>query len=271
MTQLRFKKLWIVIGLLWLPFLPQVPGCTMANMPKVGRIVDATTGKGMPDVTVIAAAHFFSQAAFSSNAYSPYRIITHTDSNGYYWIPSTWAYLAFAMPWQEPRLTWVVTAFKPDYAIVGDEKAWSEFDKFGAPVYLPRSTGVSPPALWLGWIIKVNPIRMTPIQLNLKETAVYYAQVKSVGRGLNWNDPEEIAIRKEGYDFFLPKACSIDPVEIMDSTEAGAIMEFAVNLDSAYQRLKELEPETIGKEIYARPKYKAGSICQVMYAGGEAP
>ncbi len=268
MTQLRFKKLWIVIGLLWLPFLPQVPGCTMANMPKGGRIVDATTGKGMSDVTVIAAAHFFSQAAFSSNAYSPYRIITHTNSNGYYWIPSTWAYLAFAFPWQEPRLTWVVTAFKPDYAIVGDEKAWSEFDKFGAPVYLPRSTGVSPPALWLGWIVKVDPIQMQQVQLGLKEAAVYYRSIIITGRVEHPEEPEEIQLRKHAYQDLLPRVCSEDSNVEFDYSTLSGLTSIVPNRREFLARSKLFVPDIWPKEIYAHPKYRAGEVCEAMKVGG---
>src|ERR1700752_2892876 len=69
-----------------------LPGFLMARVPKTGRIVDATSGEGIPDVTVIASATFYAcgglvETRCASN--TEYRMLTRTDANGRYWIRPT--------------------------------------------------------------------------------------------------------------------------------------------------------------------------------------
>lgn len=95
----------------------------MANSMKYGRIVDATTGKGIPDVSVIAAANFFAGPGLGGD--NTYRVISHTDENGNYWIPSTWLQMNIMPPVGSPHTRWLISAYKLGYVFVGDEQAWS--------------------------------------------------------------------------------------------------------------------------------------------------
>lgn len=261
--------LWIAGSLILLLFLPQIPGCVMANTPKTGRVIDAATGKGLAHVAVIAAAEFNAQNLIhGTNSSCRYRIIAYTDADGSYWIHNTWLDLAFGLPGTDPRLRWVVTAFKPGYAIEGDEGAWT-FDEYGAAKKWPASVIWSPSSWWLGVVVRVNPIRMTPVQLSLKEAAVYYGNIISAG-ACNSAMPlsvEERELRKTGYDIFLPKVCEMPPDTEMDMTEADAFSAFTYHIERSDVSLRRLEPSGF-QDLYRHPVFHAGNVCQSLIAGG---
>lgn len=244
MTTTRIKKRWILLCLVLLLFSGQIPGCVMVNTPKFGRIVDATTGKGMPDVEVIAVGHFRAQGPIhGSVAEYPYRIVTHTDADGNYWIPNMLLHLRFGLPGTDAMQTWMITAFKPGYAIVGNEKSWSEFDEYGAAKYLPKSTSENPSAWWLGFVIRVNPIKMRPTPLTLKEAVMYYKNVTELGWSIyRAREPEELALTELSYRYFSPLICGMDSAFEMDTTTTGAIGNFAINRDAFLKKLRDLVP-----------------------------
>jgi hypothetical protein len=55
----------------------------------------------------------------------------------------------------------------------------------------------------------------------------------------------------------------------MDVTEANALLGFSLDYEKMSLSIKKLEPENWGKEIYARPKYLSGHICESLKSSGE--
>lgn len=273
----RLKWRWIIFALVLLPFLPQVPSCMMANLPKTGRLVDVTTGKGIPDAAVIAAANFYGESFAGSGGDNVYRVIVHTDANGDYWIPNTWLHIGNWIPTipffiRNPHTTWLITAFKPGYVFVGDEKAWTDYDNYGHPKYWPRSVGFTPPATWLGVVVKVEPLQMRPIQLSLREAAIYYRGIFLTGSPNigEWNEPQEVALRRRAYEIFLPQVCNLDPEVEMDTNWASAFDAFVPNNVRTNESLRKLEPSGF-KDDYMYPIFHAKNVCAAMKAGGDLP
>jgi hypothetical protein len=110
----------------------------MANTPKAGRVIDVTTGKGVPDATVIAAAKIYAGSVYSGGE-NIYRVITHTDKYGNYAIPGTWreswSNLPFRLPGANAHISWFITAFKPNYGFADDEEVWTQYQESGQPKY----------------------------------------------------------------------------------------------------------------------------------------
>lgn len=264
----------VLLVLLVFPILAQVFGNAKAYLPKTGRIVDLETGKGMADTTVIAVATFYAPNPVEGSAHGTlYRIITHTDSDGDYSIPSTWSHVVFAfpaLPGTTPKVTWIITAYKPGYAIVGDEVAWV-FDEYGQASYFPRSTWFSPASTFQGVSVHVAPITMKTVDLSLKEAAVYAWRIASYGSALDARErPEEIALRENLNFRFMPLVCKLDPETKMDSTEAGALTTFARDYLKARSKLSELEPQGY-RDLYMRPVFHASNVCAAMMAGENRP
>jgi hypothetical protein len=72
MASTRARVGWTIAGTVFvLLFGLQIPGCMTANTPKVGRVVNATTGKGMAGVTVIASAYVCEAMSAGNNEPRP--------------------------------------------------------------------------------------------------------------------------------------------------------------------------------------------------------
>lgn len=271
----RFKLRWIVFGLLVIPFLPQVPSCVMANSAKSGRIVDVTTGQGIPDVAVIAAANHYAAGPNGNGGDNTYRVITHTDANGNYWIPSQWVHLFVTLPYGNSHHTWLISGFKPGYAFVGDDAAWTEYRDDGQPRYWPKSVGITPPATWFGLFVRVEPLEMRPVQLPLRDAALYYKSILVTGNGSGeiWNRPEEVAVRKVAYDIFMPKVCALPPDTAMNEWEVGAYETFVRN-PSAYNRAirkserKAMDQALVNSKLAV---FQARNVCIAMKLGELSP
>ena len=147
---MTFRFRWrgvLIVALIFLPFLSQAPGCVMANSPKVGRVVDEVTGKGLADATVIASARFNVELpSGGSGSDMPYRVIARTDRDGNYFIPSTWSHIRFALPGMDAREAWVITVYKPGYVVARDAAHLGVFRPSGRNAYRAESTVLSPEA-----------------------------------------------------------------------------------------------------------------------------
>jgi hypothetical protein len=189
-----------------------------AFMPKTGRIVDGATGNGIPDIPVIAIGSSGGMNFFGGGNYHQlYRILTRTDANGTYRIPSTWRSAPYwsGLPGTRPQVNWAITAFKIGYAVVGDDDAWLSDDRGSFPLQ-PRSTEFSPKAIVGLLTVDVNPIAMRHIDLTDAQAANYYSDIIYAQGTLTFEykmKPEEIALRRVAFDFFMPRLCGSDPEE----------------------------------------------------------
>lgn len=264
----KASKFWVIVGgAILLVFLPQIPSCVMANTPKTGKVIDATTGKGMPDVLVIAAARFYAGPVIHGSANSaPYRIITRTDSDGNYWIPNTWMHTTFGLPGTDPRERWVITAFKLGYVVEGDEEALNVFDEFGNAKYVPRSVVYSPSAMWLGFVVHVQPLVLKPTQLTLKEASVYYNKIAGAGGFAVGKREDELNVRLYASEYFRSRVCEMDQDAELDQSAAGALTFFTARPEKAVLTLRTLEPSGF-RDAYQHPIFRAGNVCTAMKDG----
>jgi hypothetical protein len=233
----------------------------MSNTPKFGKIIDTTTGKGMPGVLVIALGHFRADNPIhGSRAGYVYRVVTRTDEGGNYRVPNTWSHIQVGLPGTGATATWFITAFKPGYAIASD-------DLTHLKDYVPTSTAESPAAWWLGVVTWVEPIKMHAVELTLPQSAGYYGYIASTG----WQDyaslsrPDEIALRKTGADYFLPKICALDPEE--EIGWGSNIAPFAGDHIWFDKEIDRLDPDWLKKptaEGYMIPRHHAKNICNAL-------
>ena len=268
MDRRRFAFLIFVLLLLFL-IVPLIPDRIVVHMPKTGIVVDSETGRPMPHVIVIAAGWTSGGPVLvGPGGYSDlYRIVTFTDENGRYRIPSTWNEIITGGPSFGSRTGWVVTVFKPGYAVVGDEKGW-EFRSDGSSLYRPKSVAVSPDFAYRGFDIEVAPIMMFKPTLNLKEASVYYSNVKEVGGSyFASTEPGDLAIRQQGYALFAPWVCSLDPQFELDRLAMDTVVGFSIDPISVGAWLERLDPSQAHSEIHQHPKYKAGIVCKIITNG----
>ncbi|MDR3388719.1 MAG: carboxypeptidase-like regulatory domain-containing protein [Rudaea sp.] len=246
-------------------------GNTATYLQKSGRVVDASTNSGMPNVFVIATASYGGQS-FISGTYGGllYRYITRTDANGIYYIPSSWAHAEFwfpPAPGTAPSTEWRIAVFKPGYAVEGDETSWSNFDNEGQPLYLPRSVGPRTANGFSFGEVKVEPIMMREVRQTLKQSAFYYHAI--VGR-VREPSLEEYALRKLGFNFFLPQVCNLDLFAKLDLTTINTLRDFSANPIAFDMTMKEAEPENWGKFDTPSPLFLARDVCNAMKVAGEA-
>lgn len=273
MSRVR-KSLFIVAALVVAPFTAQIPGCVLAHMPKEGTVIDVETNKGMPNVTVIAAARFYQQGIGwgGSNHSDLYSIVTTTDENGHYSIPATWLDMKIGVPGADRTLSWMISALEPGYALVGDEKGW-EFDERGFPRYHPTST-VSSPQYSGGALgsLHIEPLRMYRVDLALKEGAVYYGSVMSLVHAA-WisKGPEVVAMRRTAYDYLVHKVCSTRAEDEFDRTTLDRVMGFALRQNQTYELFKKMEPVRYQLDSYDASKYTAGMMCTLITEGRGSP
>src|SRR5437660_817150 len=87
----RVKWRWVFLVLILAIYFPQMRGCVTVFSPKVGRVVDVTTGQGVPGAAINAASRLGAEGHGSGDGV--YRVITYTDADGNYRVPGTWSYM----------------------------------------------------------------------------------------------------------------------------------------------------------------------------------
>lgn len=272
MNRRRFALLVLLLPILFL-IVPLFPDRIVVHMPKTGVVIDSETGRPMPHVIVIAAGWTsHGPVLFGPGGYSDlYRIVTYTDEDGRYRIPSTWSEIITGALGFGTRSGWVVTVFKPGYAIVGDEKGW-EFDKDGSSRFRPKSVAVAPDFAYRAIDIEVAPIRMFKPTLKLKEAAVYYSSIEGVGATyFGSTEPGDLAIRQQGYALFAPWVCALDPESDLDRLTLDTLRGFAIDPIESGALLKSLDPLQAHSESYQHPKYKAAIVCKIITNGSSVP
>lgn len=255
--------LWVggPAAVLLVPSLLNIMVHVKAYSAKEGRVIDTATGKGMPNVAVIAVDTYIGK-----NNGGEYREIVYTNISGDYRIPDHWGEVVWWMPpipIALPEIRWTVTAFQPGYAVVGDELAW-KFDQYGQANIPARSTSSSPSSTWWWGRTYVNPIKMEPVKLNLKESAVYSLKIYAFGSYfMDRHKPKEEALTRMARELYLPQVCAMDPEATMDGTEANALVSFGEDYLKSGERLHELEPSG-RKDAYLHPVYHAKNVCEAM-------
>lgn len=286
----RVKWRWILLALILALYFQQIRDCVMVFSPKVGRVVDVTTGKGIPNAAVIAVALLRADKAYGGDGV--YRVITYTDADGNYRVPNTWShawgettFFLITMRAAVPRVRWVITALKPGYAFVGDDLVWSSYDNFGFPRYLPPSTVAKPDASWRGIDVEVAPMQLKPVVLNVKQAASHYysivGKVGAAGGPSLINKVEELRLIRPVYDYLLPKVCGENENVTLDSETAGNLEIFSPGSFIGWpgnkytETLRKLEPDGFNKREtypvfvgnYGKHMFYARNICTAMKAG----
>src|SRR5574338_337799 len=124
-TRLLFIGGTFLILLMWYgPTISSLIQNAYAYLPKTGKVIDGATGKGIPNIPVIASAVRGGTGLAHGFHHNLYRVVTHTDADGIYHIPSRWssAESEDSFPFntgEDIHIYWTITAFKIGYAIVG--------------------------------------------------------------------------------------------------------------------------------------------------------
>ena len=250
-------------------FLPQIRGCTAANAPKVGRVVDETDGRGLPGVTVIASAHFYADGILGGSASNyAYRYVTQTNAGGNFVIPIQWAVRA-ALPGTNAHEEWLVTALEPGYVLSGDEIAWQRFDAKGRPENFPPSTTLTPPVASVGFEMKLAPMRMRRADLTLGQFATYYRNIQRLG-DLSFdtrNTSEDENLRRRVSEFLTPKICALSSEEVVPPGTAEALLAFATDQGAVNRAFHDVVLQTVRQGNVDSLTYQSGQICQLMMSG----
>ena len=238
-----------------------------------GLVIDAETGKPMPNVIVIASGWSSQGGVLVGNGgYSTlYRIVTTTNAEGRYYIPTTWLDMVPWVPGFDPQVGWVVTVFQPGYAVVGDEQAW-EKNKRGEMYGRALSGQVTPSYSYNGLFIEVDPIRLYKPTLTLKEAGHYYSDLKGVGApDFASEEPGDLAIRKLGYALFAPWVCSLDPDTQLDRTTLNGTVDFAEDPINAIELERKLAPNGLIFDVKDIPPTSARNVCKIITNGRGVP
>lgn len=249
---------------------PQIPDVMAACAPKIGRVIDSATGKGMPDVFVLTSASFEAgPLVHGSPNRTVYNIVVRTDADGGYSLPSFWSKAVFGIPGTNPAMRWSVTAFEPGFVVVGDEDGW-RFDEKGEAFFPAKSASETPEAHWSGSRILVHPIAMRSASLSIPEAAAYYRKVLIVGAGQRGiQSVEETELRDAAHGYLRDLVCRTDPTVSVDMRTARYLLAFSSDRQHSEQRLRAIDPAKWASLSYSHAlPYSANEICDAMRAGG---
>lgn len=180
---------------------------------KSGRILDAKTGEGLPDATVMVGGFYrgdlnisllnIPEIVFVPAGRAPvrgglFRFVTTTDKDGLFTIPDMRDHAWNTIKTLNPQLqnysfsgSWMVRVIKPGYALEGD-KIIEKFDENDLPIFdtasdihaNPYSANTlllyDPPGWkWSSNTVEIAPIKMKHLQSNLKAEFYYYSHLLS--------------------------------------------------------------------------------------------
>jgi hypothetical protein len=260
----------IVATLLAALYFPQLPACVSAYSAKYGRVVDASTGEGIPGAFVIAASQFHASNLLNGARHEhPYRMLTRTDAHGDYEFPSTWEHARFGIPGIGAMTSWSITVFKPPYTMVGDETWWASTRSMRG--LRPHSVDSPPPSHWAGLAQEVEPIRMQSTQLSFAIAAYYYTELTWVGYDLTKRfAPDEIALRLMGNKFLRPTVCGLPPEQRVEGGNSMASFVYGSLKFTEMLRLIDSDYSPVAAEPDHRNP-SARALCEVMGVGWATP
>lgn len=266
------KVILLLLSPLFAIWLFYLPSFLMARVPKTGRVVDSTTGEGIAGATIIASAMYYAcgglvEARCADNP--EYRVVTHTDASGRYWIRPTFGGLWPLFPVVgDRREEWYIAVVEPGYAVVGDHVAWTSLNELGAPTFFPPSASDVPAAYSLVLFAIVEPIRMYRVDLDLEQTALYTSELivhHSAGVE-NWNRPEEVALRRGIFAPMQTSVCARADGADFDYGTFSAFARLAPDGTAFFRRAQQIDA-SIMQDPKAKHRYSAAMICEEMKAG----
>lgn len=253
-----------------LPLLPQVPDVMTAAAMKFGSVIDASTGKGIPNAIVIVQP-ITRQDAFFVNGSGGciYRYVTRTDAKGDYFIPPKWP-SGFGMPLMHSRVYTSIRAFKSGFITEGDEEFIREVSEKTPSA--PRSVAKIASTEWRGLWMNVDPMLLEPTQLSLRDEIVYFDGLFKPGAQCFDRGANEPSIRAEIYDTFSSSICNFAPDVQMSLTEARAIMRFGQDINKFYDAMRNMEGMkwnlNPGRAPVSEPSFLAKNLCVALHAAG---
>lgn len=263
---------------------------------KHGRVVDANTGVGIANVTVIATWDSSASGGWSgSGGGCELAKFAKTDANGAYVIPDISAELDVSHRHDSPKLwwpgrdngwldySWRLILYAPGYLREGDAEAFERSPLSSerrpipgnshyalAPVatvefpwkfYPPRVTSVDK-------VVEVAPVRVIPAKMDALHEIVYYNRIlRAVNNCGVGRSPPEVAVLQED----MRRRIREVPCSLPSSTVVGAdiVSEYMFILSDAttFQRLDDAGFLNRCCPPYFK-KLEAGALCSA--ATGEA-
>jgi hypothetical protein len=236
---------------------------------KRGRVVDAATGAGIPDATVIAMWDVSSQSIGGSSSGCVLQRITMTGANGDFLIPNVAPDLDLSERGTKGVLepftarvvdySWRLVVFRPGYVREGDLHSFDYPD----PARVAFAWESTPPSVSSALAtVQITDIRMQRTEVNFRDTVLYYASIRHA-TSCPRTGTEQSAIHSIRAAFsqlveHLP--CSLPSDTPVDAIVA---MEFSVLLsdDKFTERMKDE-----GQEKWPWTNTTAGALCRATGA-----
>ncbi|MCE7950625.1 MAG: carboxypeptidase regulatory-like domain-containing protein [Xanthomonadales bacterium PRO7] len=261
---MRRLLFWLLVPLVLVVVIysGELPELVMTYSPKTGRVVDATTGKGIPGVTVTALGWFWQGGLFTTSSGCTFASFGLTDANGYYRTPSGWRRVNPGAPWFHPGNSWTINAVKPGYTLV-DKSNFKAGSGEGAVVT----------SKWKIFSVGVSDIVMRAVDLPLKERVEDYAYGMA-GDNCASTDPSLYhELRNEVFSDLKARVCALPADTPLDEKTVWGLEGFSSYLtpdsrsvERFKQRLIKLDPAYSQTLNPSHPPhdYRAGDLCSVM-------
>jgi hypothetical protein len=256
-------------------------GCMEAFAPKLGRVVDVTTGEGLPGASVIAVGVLYGTYGGGDEVY---RIATTTDKDGVFTIPGTafraWPSLPFRPPGGGAHVRWLVTTVKPGFGFVGDDAVWSDYYvDFKQPKYRPPSTAYTPAASFLFPIIKIDDFYLKPVDFTLEQATFYYRGLVTLGGATDRspNRAEEAMVNDRIDGALKEMVCAKNGDGLVAVSVVARISTFMPHEQKYNRILQAREPFgfqpygdlAIFKDDGVNYQFKAKNVCDAIKLVGE--
>ncbi|MBS0569413.1 MAG: carboxypeptidase regulatory-like domain-containing protein [Proteobacteria bacterium] len=252
---------------------------------KRGTVIDAATGAGIADATVIASWHISATGWERNGGGCVVRSIVHTDANGIYSLPDVSADQWFHPPKATvserihalagyTSFAWYLAVFKPGYLREGDAETLAR-DTFMNPTF-PDWQWTSPKTFATRDGYRVATIKLTKDNLPPAQEILYLATVNRFAdchpNPLPPASPEYDALVKQLRQIVRPIPCSLSATTPIPAAAAEAFEGLDGGGDSKTEKFfyyGQGNADTFAKRIsdatrggpYGRRDTNAGTLC----------